>query len=67
MVDFWLVLAAGVSSILTAVTGFGHENRLTLVGIGNPAIRVMLIWVVAVAVQFLAWWAWTVLRNFYSK
>ena len=63
VIDWWLVLAACVASIGTAVTGFDHPNRVTLIGIGNPVIRALVIWVLAVGVQAAAWFAWTTTRR----
>ena len=63
VIDWWLVVGAAASSVLTALTGFGHGPLVTRYGLGNPAIRALVFWVMAVAVQAVAWFAWTVVRR----
>jgi len=61
--DSWLVVGACVASIGNFVLRDDGASPLTRIGFENPIVRVLALWLVAVATQFVGWYVWRTIRR----
>jgi hypothetical protein len=63
LIDYWVLVGAAVASVTTPFLRSPRPNDLWRFGMENAAVRVLAIWLVAVAAQAIAWRIWTMLRR----